>query len=113
MSNVTQMLETAARFDAEDRAREAAFVGPRTAKPWDCRVGDIIDFRDRFNGNRYTGKVLRFGDDIHVGSYQMRVQVYSFNGQYAPYTSNCQKGCDEVNVTSEEVIAVIRRGHHG
>lgn len=110
MSNVYQMLSSMAKFDAEDRAFAAAFVGPKTAKPCDCRVGDIIDFRDRFNGNRYTGKVIRFGDDIHAGSLQMRVQVYSFNGQYAPYTSNCQKGCDELNVTAEEVIAVLKRG---
>lgn len=113
MSNVSQMLSTAAKFAAEDRAREAAFVGPKTDKPWHVRVGDIIDFRDRFNGNRHTGKVIRFGDDIHVGSLQMRVQVYSFNGKYAPPTNHVRKGMDEVNVISEELIAVIRRGHHG
>lgn len=111
MSNVTQMLETAARFAAEDRAREAAFVGPRTSKPWHVRVGDIIDFRDRFNGNRYTGKVIRFGDDIHVGSLQMRVQVFSFNGKYAPPNRHVRKGMDEVNVTTDELIAVLRRGN--
>ncbi len=108
MSNVTQMLETAARFAAEDRAREAAFVGPKTAKPWDVRVGDIIEFRDRFNGHRYIGKVLKFGDDIHVGSLQMRVQVYAFNGCWMQSDG---RGNDQVNVTPEELISIKRRNH--
>ncbi len=108
MNHVTRLLETSERFAEEERAREAGFIGPKTDKAWQVRVGDIIDFRDRFNGNRYVGKVLAFGDGTHVGSLQMRVQVYAFNGQWSKETSS-NSGNDKINIVPEELISIMRR----
>lgn len=98
MNNVYQVLATANAYDSALRAAQAAFIGPVTAKAWELRVGEIIDFRDANNGNRYTGQVLGFGDGVHVGSYQMSVDVHTFNGAYATGV---------VNVSPDELIAIL------
>lgn len=102
MNNVYQVLATANDYDAALRAAQAAFIGPVTAKAWEVRVGEIIDFRDGINGNRYTGKVLGFGDGVHVGSYQMHVDVQTFNGAHATGV---------VNVSPDELITILPEAH--
>lgn len=106
MSNVSSVLSTMYRFDAEERERNRNFIGPATQSASEVRVGDVIDFVDEFKGNRYTGRVISFGDGVHVGSMQMRVEVLTFNGVISASQAYLKDGLNQVNVKPSELINI-------